>query len=102
MIIAPDGTWHRPLTTFELAMLQSFPRFLADGRPLQLTGKSDAKWRERIGNAVPPDAAQAIAETVMRSMLAHSVGDWLMDLNGSGIWVVPGVREDDLPRISEI
>lgn len=100
MIIAPDGTWHRPLTTLELAALQGFPMTLADGRPLELTGKSDAKWRERVGNAVPPPAAQAIAETVMRSMLAHRTGDWLMDLNGSGIWVVPGeVTEDGIPGV---
>lgn len=100
MIIAPDGTWHRPLTTLELAALQGFPMVLADGRPLQLTGKSDAKFRERIGNAVPPPAARAIAETVMRSMLAHGTGDWLMDLNGSGIWVVPGeVTEDGIPGV---
>lgn len=24
IIISPDGTWHRPLTTFELAMLRGF------------------------------------------------------------------------------
>ncbi|MFP3380269.1 DNA cytosine methyltransferase, partial [Bacillus sp. SIMBA_069] len=54
VIISEDGTWHRPLTTFELAMLQGFPILLHDGTPFELVGNNDAKWRERIGNAVPP------------------------------------------------
>ncbi|MFC6546841.1 hypothetical protein ACFQBN_09145 [Cohnella cellulosilytica] len=65
MIIAQDGTWHRPLTTYELAMLQSFPQFLPDGRPFQLEGCSDAKAREYIGNAVPRDAAEEMGNVVL-------------------------------------
>lgn len=92
VIISTDGTWHRPLTTLELAALQGFPLVMPDGRPLQLAGKSDAKWRERIGNAVPPPAARAIAETVLRSLLASWAGEWLM--SSEDIWVMPGVNED--------
>jgi site-specific DNA-cytosine methylase len=92
VIISLDGTWHRPLTTLELAALQGFPLTLPDGRPLQLAGKSDAKWRERVGNAVPPPAAQAIAETVLRSLLASTAGEWLM--SNEDIWVMPEVIEN--------
>jgi site-specific DNA-cytosine methylase len=85
IIIAEDGTWHRPLTTLELAALQSFPVVMADGSPLTLAGKSDARWREAIGNAVPPDAAQAIAEQIMPSLMASKMDEWFMSANG--IWV---------------
>lgn len=97
IIVAEDGTWHRPLTTFELAALQGFPVTLHDGRPFQLTGKSDAKWRERIGNAVPPQAAQAIAETMLRSLMATADNTFLM--SAEDIWVTPddsGIEEFEL------
>jgi site-specific DNA-cytosine methylase len=87
VIIAEDGTWHRPLTTYELAMLQGFPTRLANGSPFELVGNNDAKWRERIGNAVPPAAAHAIAETMLRSLLAAQDGTWLMA--AEEIWVKP-------------
>jgi site-specific DNA-cytosine methylase len=57
VIIAADGTWHRPLTTLELAVLQGFPAEI-DGQPLKLSGTSSSAWRERIGNAVPAPAAE--------------------------------------------
>jgi len=95
VIIALDGTWHRPLTTFELAMLQGFPQTLSDGSPLTLAGNSDARWRERIGNAVPPPAADAIAEEILTSFLASEFNDdWR--LSASGIWVVND-HENTLP-----
>jgi hypothetical protein len=56
VIRSQDGTWHRPFTTFELAALQSL---VDPEEQLELEGLSDAEWRERIGNAVPPDAAMA-------------------------------------------
>lgn len=87
VIISEDGTWHRPLTTFELAMLQGFPTHLPDGRPFQLVGKSDARWRERIGNAVPPPAARAIAETMLRTLMPAREGLWVMD--SEPVWVRP-------------
>lgn len=85
VIISLDGTWHRPLTTYELAMLQGFPAHMPNGKPLELTGKSQAKWRERIGNAVPPPAAKAVAETMLRALLPSSEGLW--DLGDTPIWV---------------
>ncbi len=87
IIISEDGTWHRPLTTLELAVLQGFPLTMHDGTPFELAGNSDARWRERIGNAVPPAASQAIAETMLRTMLAQETGDWLM--SADPIWVQP-------------
>lgn len=87
MIISEDGTWHRPLTTLELGVLQGLPLTLASGEKLKLAGNSDARFRERIGNLVPPAAAQAIGDTMLRTLLANEKGDWLM--SGEEIWVVP-------------
>lgn len=91
VIVAEDGTWHRPLTTYELAVLQGFPEKMTDGLPFQLAGNSEARWRERIGNAVPPQAAQAIAETMLRTLMPASEGVWVM--GGTEVWVNP----DDQP-----
>lgn len=54
IIVSEDGTWHRPLTTLEMAVLQGLSIYLPNGEPLNLSGNSDARWRERIGNMVPP------------------------------------------------
>jgi site-specific DNA-cytosine methylase len=85
VIIALDGTWHRPLTTLELAALQGFPVVLEDGSLLVLAGKSDARWRERIGNAVPPPAARAIAEQILTALLVSETDGWA--LGATGVWV---------------
>jgi site-specific DNA-cytosine methylase len=94
VIIAKDGTWHRPLTTLELAALQGLPAQL-DGKPLRLAGKSVARWRERIGNAVPVQAARAIAETLLLALLAAKLGTWT--LGSTGIWVrkTDGLTEEE-------
>jgi site-specific DNA-cytosine methylase len=97
-IISEDGTWHRPMTTFELAMLQSFPTHLPDGRPFQLTGKSDAKWREWIGNAVPPDAAEGIGNVMLVALLASKEGMWI--LGETDIWVMPDDLEEGECEVS--
>lgn len=78
-----DGTWHRPFTTFELAGLQSL---VEPEEQLELDGLSDQAWRERIGNAVPPDAAQAIAEVMGTTLLLAWSGETFM-LSASPIWV---------------
>lgn len=80
-----DGTWHRPFTTLELAALQS----LVDPEEhLELEGMSDATWRERIGNAVPPAAATAIADTMGHTLLLAWSGQSFM-LSAVPIWVRP-------------
>ncbi len=85
MIRAVDGTWHRPFTTFELAALQS----LVDPETqLELDGLSDQAWRERIGNAVPPAAAEAIANVMARTLLAAWSGQTFF-LDSMPIWVRP-------------
>ncbi len=86
LIIAEDGTWHRPLTTYELALLQGLPTHMADGRPFQLAGKSQSRWRERIGNAVPPPAAEAVAELMLTTLAASEAKTWLMALWATPVW----------------
>jgi site-specific DNA-cytosine methylase len=87
VIIALDGTRHRPLTTLELAALQGFPLTMPDGSALKLAGNSDARWRERIGNAVPPPAAEAIAEEILLTLMMNGRDEW--QLSTKGIWVTP-------------
>ena len=84
VIRALDGTWHRPLTTLELAALQGLPTKI-DGEWLQLAGGSKARWRKRIGNAVPPATAEAIALTIWRTLDASQAGILLM--GGEPVWV---------------
>ncbi|WP_130932232.1 DNA cytosine methyltransferase [Pseudomonas sp. Sample_24] len=80
-----DGTWHRPFTTLELAALQS----LVDPEDMfELDGLSDQAWRERIGNAVPPAAAKAIAHVMGTTLLLAEAGETFM-LNSMPIWVRP-------------
>ena len=88
VIVALDGTWHRPLTTLELLALQSFPLFFRDGRPVVLAGKSDGKWRERIGNAVPPEASRRMHEQIVMALLQNELGESFI-LGSTQIWVEP-------------
>lgn len=82
-IRALDGTWHRPFTTLELAALQSL---VDPEEQLELDGLSDQAWRERIGNAVPADAAMAIGEVMGTTLLLAWSGETFM-LSASPIWV---------------
>lgn len=97
-----DGTWHRPFTTLELAALQSLydpeehwsadPQVMAEIRQrdafFALDGQSDQAWRERIGNAVPPDAAEAIAGVMGTTLLLAWSGE-TFTLSSMPIWVQP-------------
>lgn len=85
VIRALDGTYHRPFTTLELAFIQSL---FDDDDLLILEGKSDSAWRERIGNAVPPDAAEAIAGVMGTTLLLALSGE-TFTLNAAPIWVRP-------------
>ncbi len=98
-----DKTWHRPFTTMELAALQSlidpeqhlidaeradWDRMKGSQAPVTFDGESDSAWRERIGNAIPPAAAQAIASEMGRTLLlARSGGTF--QLSAAPIWVRP-------------
>lgn len=85
VIRALDGTWHRPFTTLELAALQGL---VDPEEQLELDGLSDQAWRERIGNAVPAPAAQAIASEMGRTLLLAWTGGTL-PLALTPIWVRP-------------
>lgn len=87
VIIAADNTWHRPLTTLELAVLQGLPARLEAGLPLTLAGKSQAKWRERIGNAVPVGAAEAVGRTMLRTLIAGQANMLMLNLYATAVWV---------------
>lgn len=83
VIRALDGTWHRPFTTLELAALQGL---VAPEEHLELVGKADSAWRERIGNAVPPPAARAIASVMGTTLLLAWTGETFA-LGATPIWV---------------
>ncbi|HGO6073737.1 TPA: DNA cytosine methyltransferase [Burkholderia cepacia] len=88
-----DGTWHRPFTTLELAVLQSL---VEPEEQLVLDGLSDQAWRERIGNAVPPDAAEAVGEVMGTTLLLAEAGETFM-LSATPIWVRPVALALTLP-----
>lgn len=83
LIVSLDGTWHRPFTTLELAALQSFPV-----EDLVLDGSSHSAWRGRIGNAVPPDAAAAVASVMGTTLLLAWEGT-TFTLGSTPVWVRP-------------
>ncbi|MGJ7524569.1 DNA methyltransferase [Variovorax sp. GB1P17] len=72
-----------PFTTFELAALQSL---VEPEEHFELEGLSDQAWRERIGNAVPPAAANAIAEEMARAVMLAWSGETFA-LGSTPIWV---------------
>ena len=82
-IRALDGTWHRPFTTLELAALQSL---IDPEEHLEHDGLSDQAWRERIGNAVPSSAAEAIAGVIGTTLLLAWSGE-TFSLSSQPIWV---------------
>ncbi len=87
-ILALDGTWHRPFTTYELAALQNL---FEPGESFELEGKSDSRWREAIGNCVPPAAAKAIADVMAMTLLLARTGQTFI-LSAQPIWVRPLAR----------
>ncbi len=84
-IVALDHTWHRPLTTLELAALQGYP---VTQHGFALTGKSHSAWRNRIGNSVPVSTASAIASTMLHTLLLGSLNTGFL-LSALPIWVRP-------------
>nr|WP_315249274.1 DNA cytosine methyltransferase [uncultured Duganella sp.] len=108
IIRALDGTWHRPFTTLELAALQSLidpsehwssdpqtqweidehKRQIGASAFPMLDGTNDSAHRERIGNAVPKLAAQAIGEVMGTTLLLAAAGETFV-LSAMPIWVQP-------------
>lgn len=91
VILSPDGTWHRPLTTLECALLQSLrARTAADGTdgddiPLMLEGTKDEQ-RVKVGDMVPSDAAERIAEQMLLTLVYADAGSFALSSAG-GVWV---------------
>ncbi len=92
VIVALDGTLHRPFTDAELALLMGFPLGYVfcgpssctktkEGEPLK-TGR-----RKRIGNAVPPPTAYAIAQECKATLIASANGGFR--LATGDVWVQP-------------
>lgn len=86
VIRAPDGTWHRPLTDRELAVLQGFPADCVLEGPSSSSKKRVGR-REHIGNAIPPPTAEAIAREVLATLAASDDGAWR--LSAGDVWVSP-------------
>lgn len=86
VIIAEDQTWHRPLTTLELAGLMGL--YDPDTPLIELHGRSESAWRERIGNSIPPPAATAVASVMAKTLLLAWSGH-TMALSDTPIWVAP-------------
>ncbi len=91
IIVAEDGTWHRPFTPLELARIQGFPAEVR-GKPLVFAGSGSTDWREQIGNAIPPPAACAMAQMFLRSFLQSELDAYEFGADG-GFWVERRARE---------
>ncbi len=98
IILSPHtGCMHRPLTTLELFALQGFLDVLGfdPSNPPWLDGRSVARWRTAIGNAVPPPAARAVAQTMLMTLLAAELAQ--QPLPSTPVWV-----QGDMPLINQI
>lgn len=85
VIVAEDGSWHRPLTLLELARLQSFPAEM-HGEPIRFAG-SRTTIATHVGNAIPADAARAIARVCLVALTEAALGAW--SLSSGAVWVRP-------------
>lgn len=91
VIEARDGTWHRPLTLLELAVLQSYPAEM-NGEPIRFEG-TRGEIAEHIGNSVPEDAAEAIGDIFGTALLQHDLEAF--SLVGD-VWVGPVSDRSDI------
>lgn len=81
-----DGSWHRPMTTLELAILMGLDA-THKGAPLVLHGTSHTGWRQRIGNGVPVGTAEAIANQVLLTLMNSTLGVGALSMDP--VWVAP-------------
>jgi len=84
VILALDGTWHRPLTALECAWLQGV-LLGAPGWPSDLAG-SLSSARERIGQCVPVPTAEAIAQQMLLTLVNADAGVFSLS-GGNLVWV---------------
>lgn len=85
VIIAEDGTWHRPLTLLELAVIQGYPAEMR-GEPIAFGGTRTEK-AVHIGNSIPPPAAAAIGRQMLVALMESALG--AMSLSSLSCWVEP-------------
>jgi hypothetical protein len=86
VIEAADGTWHRPMTTLELAALQGFPvRDEKTGGWLVFDGDNHDQYREWIGDAIPVDTAEAMVRAAIATL--QGTRDGFRLVGDGGIWV---------------
>ncbi len=90
IIIARDGTWHRPFTTLDLACLQTIidPDEVMAGTSPMLLGSNQEDLRLWIGNGVPSASAKGMAETIGEVLLLAETGT-SFQLSSREIWVKP-------------
>lgn len=85
-----EWSWHRPLTTLDLAALQDMlPELViaGGGVPLALEG-NDRERREMIGNAVPVGAFQYIGTVILYSLMKGRLRD--ESVASDEVWVQDG------------
>lgn len=90
VLVSKDGTWHRELTTIELAVLQAFP-WMHRGAPLDFGGGT-TEQRGIIGNAIPSEVMEAVFKQIIISSLASKVGFFLSPSDWD-VWV-QGLRDE--------
>ena len=91
VLISADGTWHRPLTTLELAVLQGLD-WMHNGEPLDFGGGSTDQ-RTAIGNLIPAPAGTAVGVQFLMAGIASKMGCFFLS-GGGGIWVLPEYRRE--------
>jgi site-specific DNA-cytosine methylase len=84
VLVSRDDTWHRELTTLELAVLQSFP-WQHHGVPLDFGGGT-TEQRGIIGNAIPPTVMEAVFKQILISSLASAQSFFLAPSDWD-VWV---------------
>lgn len=87
VLATSSGAWHRPLTIWERFALQGFPLYDANGQAIVLGGHDVTEWSTRVGNAVPPPTAKAIAEEMLITLLSAEAGVFTLTTRGGGAWV---------------
>lgn len=85
VIIAEDGSWHRPMTPLELSAIQGYPLRIG-GEPIPWHGGRTLAT-EHIGNSVPPPAARAIAERMLVALLEADGAGWSLAGGDTPVWV---------------
>lgn len=95
VIVALDGSYHRPMTDLELALLQGFPSRVR-GEWLAIPGSREAR-RRGIGNAIPPLTARAIADACLEAIANTNPLAALLTPSDRDVWV-DGHDDDSAER----